>query len=130
MYVEKDFSLQNGEFTVRKDTYAIRKISAIKVEKTSWVGNVLQMAFWVFIFSFAVWLAWSQFDNPGTLYLAIVLSVMGLMLGVKYTNKYALKIEFQHGDGTGRQWLTVARCRTGKSLAVFDHQVTKLSKVI
>ncbi len=43
MYLEKDFSLQNGEFTVRKNSYAIRKISAIKVEKTSWVGNVLQV---------------------------------------------------------------------------------------
>ena len=49
---------------------------------------------------------------------------------VNTTRKYELKIEFQHHDDAGLQWISIAKANKQSVKSIFEQQVIKIQKSI
>ncbi|CAM3574640.1 hypothetical protein VA7868_04036 [Vibrio aerogenes CECT 7868] len=132
MYQEIDFQLQPDNFCFRKDVYPLARIHDIRVKKLGFFDNIVQLLFWIFIFSGAVWLATPLLEQVPLWWQILVacLTIIGFVFAVFRLARYALQIEFMHVDETGLQWVNIARSYSRQDSALFEQQVLKLKAVL
>ena len=128
MFKENDFNIDNGYFYVKKDKYPLSKINNARRHKLTLANNLGHIIFWLFIFSGPTWLAVNIVGSIPTLFiiLALILSVLGFIFSLFRCAKFALQIQFSHGNETGMQWINVAKSYSDKYNTLFDKQVKKL----
>ncbi|SHO58208.1 hypothetical protein [Vibrio quintilis] len=132
MYKETDFKVQADKFCFKKDVYPVAKIHDIRVKKLGLFENIIQLLFWIFIFSGAVWLV-APFIEPAIpqwRYLVYCLTVLGFVFALFRLSRYALQIEFMHTDETGLQWVTMAKSYSKHDKALFEKQALTLKAVL
>ncbi|MCZ0743394.1 hypothetical protein OWD07_23380, partial [Vibrio diabolicus] len=96
----------------------------------SFLDNLGQVLFWVFIFSGAVWLAIPSFEEAPQWLQVLVLSLtaVGFVFALLRCSKYALQVEFRHIDETGVQWVNVAKSYSKPDCELFEQQVLALKE--
>ncbi|EGA67980.1 hypothetical protein VISI1226_08644 [Vibrio sinaloensis DSM 21326] len=132
MYKEADFSLQGESFRFKKDEYPLKRINNIRVKRLSWMDNLGQIAFWVCLFSGAVWLAVIEFPVVPTFLqvLCASLTMFGFVFAILRCSRYALQVEFRHVDETGLQWVNVAKSYSHQDGELFAKQVDEFRQLL
>ncbi|RTZ17848.1 hypothetical protein EJ063_03420 [Vibrio aquaticus] len=132
MYKESDIRIENGQLHFKKDSYPLSKINDVRVKSLTLLDNLGQIAFWVFLFSGAVWLAIPDIRTAPTWLqvLAVSLTIVGLAFSLFRCSRYALQVEFRHIDETGVQWVNVAKSYAQKDGELFRQQAEVIKRYL
>jgi len=132
MYKESDIRVENRQLCFKKDAYPLAKINNIRVKKLTMLDNLGQIAFWVFLFSGAVWVTLPEFKQELSWLpiLAVCLTAVGLLFALFRCARYALQVEFRHIDETGLQWVNVAKSYSHQDGKLFEQQVASVKKLL
>ena len=130
MFKETDFKIDEHHFHVKKDSYPLAKINDVKFKRVSLFENLAQIAFWLFLFSGAVWIASAELEDAPTWLIAIGtgLSTVGFIFSLFLCSRFALQIEFHHIDETGTQWITVAKSYLARDGELLQKQADTLKQ--
>jgi len=130
MLKTSDFHIDSTEFRFKNDNYPLSKINQARMKKLTLLDNLGQILFWVALFSGAVWVALPTVaESPLWLQiLAACLTIVGFVFALFRCAKYALQVEFRHSDGTGDQWITVAKTFSAKDSELLTQQANRLNE--
>jgi hypothetical protein len=119
----QDFILSRNTFQFKSDKYDLSKIKSAKITANSLKSHILRIVCYGLLFSSIVWIV----CPPGMgQILAPVALIVGLLFALVTSRRYELKVEFQHSDETGLQWITVAKTNKLSEKAILDSQVRDL----
>ena len=132
MFKETDFKIDDNHFHVKKDSYPLAKINDVKFKRVSLFENLAQIAFWLFLFSGAVWIASAELEDAPTWLIAIGtgLSTVGFIFSSFRCSRFVLQIEFHHIDETGTQWINVAKCCSAPDGELLQKQADTLKQTL
>ncbi|MFM2581008.1 hypothetical protein [Vibrio fortis] len=130
MLKTSDFHVDSTEFRFKNDNYPLSKINQARMKKLTLLDNLGQILFWVALFSGAVWVALPTVaESPLWLQiLAACLTIVGFVFALFRCAKYVLQVEFRHSDGTGDQWITVAKTFSAKDSELLTQQANRLNE--
>lgn len=134
MFKISDFSIVNGRFTIKKDSYALSQIKSVKVVENKVYSHLIKATVTSVIASSILWLfepfstPWGFSINAGLVALLFTFPVV-LFLSI-IRSKYQLQVEFEHQDEVGLQWITVASGRADQELTAFKRVEQDLARDI
>lgn len=124
MISAQDFQIKQSQFSFKQDHYLLEKIKGIRVKTNTFKDHALRILCIGTIASSVVWMVCPESLGAFTAPFAFV---VGIIAALNSTKKYELQIEFQHVDGTGLQWVSVAKSNSQKVKDVFKEQVIKVT---
>ncbi|OOE79390.1 hypothetical protein BZG25_09215 [Salinivibrio sp. ML198] len=111
---------------VNDDCYTMHNIVDASVEELTWKDHLLRMlGLGILSASFLFFMLVGEL--PYAEYLPAVGFAAGALLALLTSAKYVLRIEYNHQDDTGVQWLTIAKSGKKTDKMLFDECVKKLN---
>ncbi|OOE77116.1 DUF6232 family protein [Salinivibrio sp. ML290] len=111
---------------VNDDCYTMHNIVDASVEELTWKDHLLRMlGLGILSASFLFFMLVGEL--PYAEYLPAVGFAAGALLALLTSEKYVLRIEYNHQDDTGVQWLTIAKSGKKTDKMLFDECVKKLN---
>ncbi|ELV8773442.1 TPA: hypothetical protein ACRZZH_005156 [Vibrio harveyi] len=123
MFKKNDFSIENGQLKVKKDSYPISKIRRVRVVENELVSHATKSVIISLIVSSILWLfepfatPWGFDLNVGII--AFIVTFPVVLLISYFKSKYQLKVEFDHCNEVGVQWISIANGRTAQEAKLF-----------
>lgn len=134
MFKISDFSIANGRLSIKEDSYELSQIKGVKVVENKLLSHLIKAVVTSVIASSILWLfepfstPWGFSINAGVVALFVTFPVV-LLLSI-FRSRYQLRIEFEHQDEVGLQWVTVANGRADQELTAFKKIEQDLTQAI
>ncbi|MPS33057.1 MULTISPECIES: hypothetical protein [unclassified Salinivibrio] len=114
---------------VNDDCYTMHNIVDASVEELTWKDHLLRMlGLGILSASFLFFMLVGEL--PYAEYLPAVGFAAGALLALLTSAKYVLRIEYNHQDDTGVQWLTIAKSGKKTDKLLFDQHVAQLKRLL
>ncbi|EOE2083542.1 hypothetical protein ACKBF6_003310 [Vibrio cholerae] len=127
MISANDFRLNEQTLSFKRDDYPLSKIKDARVKTNTFKDHALRIVSIGLIVGSVVWMICPE--SMG-LFTAPVAIAFGIMSALFSTRKYELKVEFQHTDETGIQWISVAKSNSPNVKNLFETQAKIIRKNI
>ncbi|MGR5295354.1 hypothetical protein ACPV5U_02735 [Vibrio mediterranei] len=134
MFNHSDFTISDGQLLVKNDRYCLNRIKSVEVVKITLRYHLFKALAFSILASCILWL----FDtsdfmldyniNLGAVVLVVIFPIAFALSC--FSSRYQLKIEFDHTDEVGVQWVTIANGRSKKEFDVFVEVKNRLIQVI
>lgn len=120
MIEEHGFHYTNEHVGFKKDKYPLSKIKAVRMKTNSWKDHAVRGTVIGLVVSSVVGMVCAEYFGSVTLPFSFL---CGLIAAIVSSRRYELQIEFQHSDGTGCQWISMAKTNKKSAKAIFEQQV-------
>lgn len=121
-----------GKLKINADSYDLSRIADVQVKRLTWRDKLINMLLLGLITSSILfYFIPPEAQGKGmTLFLPAVAFLSGVVMALITSAKYVLRLEFEHTDETGVQWITVAKGRTAQEYEVFKLKEAELKSFL
>ncbi|MGL6316431.1 hypothetical protein [Vibrio sp. WXL103] len=127
MIRDTDFKLDESTLKFKSDEYLIKRINRVRVKINTASNHIWRVLLLGGLVSSLVWVV-----APPTmgLYMAPVALVIGFLIALAGLKKYELQIEFQHNDGTGTQWVSIAKTNDHNVKGLLEEKCKQIESLL
>ncbi|PSU35615.1 DUF6232 family protein [Photobacterium lutimaris] len=127
MIVSNDFEVTTSSMRYKKNIYQLKKINRVRVKTNKFKDHILRAVFFGLLISSILWVIAPPTMGLLTAPLVLVGGIVSALASIK---RYELQIEFKHTDGTGLQWISVAKTNRHSVKEIFDEKSDEVFRML